>query len=79
MSILSQHAEEILEDEAFKEAVALYSKTLTMEWASSEKPARREELWMQQKALTAVVNNLMGFIDNAKYEMRTNAKEGWLK
>ncbi len=74
-----KQAERILEDAVFKAAVEEYSKQLTAEWSASEKRERREEIWMQQKALTAVVNNLLGFVQSGRYSMKTNTKEGLFK
>jgi len=72
-------AERILNDDVFKESVSDYSKGLIREWEVASKTERREELWQQMTALKAVVNNLSGYMQNAKWDLKTNTKKGMFK
>ncbi len=59
----------ILEDQAFQDATAEYSKQLIECWENATTTEYREELHKQMTALKAVVNNLAGFMQNGKYEL----------
>jgi hypothetical protein len=68
-------AKRLLGDEVMMHAVSEYSQALIMEWEGSQTPSRREELWHQMTALKAVMNNLVGYVNNGEYELQTNMKE----
>mgnify|MGYP003652252298 CR=1 FL=1 len=72
-------AKRILEDTAFTDAVSEYSKQITLQWAQAKTIAVREELHSQQLALTNVVNNLSGYMQNADFLLRKDNKDGYFK
>ncbi|MDC1406045.1 hypothetical protein N8314_00660 [Akkermansiaceae bacterium] len=72
-------ARRILEDDAFKDAVAEYSRQITLQWSQAKTVAVREELHAQQLALTNVVNNLSGYMQSADFLLRKENKDGFFK
>jgi len=72
-------AQRILEDQAFLDAAAEYTKQITHKWSTSTNKDIREEMWFQQQALTSVINNLCGFMSDKDYKISTQAKEGFFK
>jgi len=79
MSVLGNEADELFNNEAFMQATSDYNKFIDLQWANESKAERREELWLHKQALTQVLINLQGYIDNDEYEAQLKAKAGWFK
>ena len=72
-------ARRILEDTTFTDAVSEYSKQITLQWSQAKTVEVREELHAHQLALTSVVNNLSGYMQNANYILKKENKDGFFK
>ena len=74
------NAKRIIEDQAFLDAVSNVTSAVMFEWENETKTARREELWLHQKVIKSVVNNLYYAMENgeiAKNKLDTINKKGF--
>lgn len=62
-----QRAKRLIEDSMLQEAIQELANGLMEVWQSEQDKAKRDELWRQQRALTDVVNNLLGVMTNGEF------------
>ena len=63
--VYGDNAKRILEDETFIDALSEVATDISMQWQQENCSEKREQLWMEQKCLTSIVNKLGAAIDNA--------------
>lgn len=82
MSLMSpeargRRAQEILDDEVFREAVQMAEQQIKDEWAREASESRRESLWHQLQGgspLTRALRTIAGRGDWAAHERKTQEK-----